>query len=139
MNIDAYLYLLNKKNDILNNIYEYTKSKVFKKSEEEVERIEYYLNNRQHMYDNLYIIQKDIKNLNINNSNNKEVIEIIKKNDELIKKIIKLDEEKKETMEFILNLLKKDIKSVKSMSKVNNSYLGTYQNTVGGSLFDSSR
>lgn len=139
MNIDDYLSLLNEKHQVLTEIYDYTKSKTFKKSEDEIERIEYYLSNRQHMYDKLSIIEKNIKKLNVNNIDNKEVINIINKNDEIINNILKLDEEKKEIMEFILNLLKNNIKSVKSMAKINNSYLGTYENTVGGSLFDSSK
>ena len=68
-----------------------------------------------------------------------EVKSIIKENDGLIKDIIKLDEKNKKIIDSILNLLKVNIKSVKSMSKVNNSYLGTYQNVINGSLFDSSR
>lgn len=139
MNIDDYLSLLNEKHQVLTEIYDYTKSKTFKKSEDEIERIEYYLSNRQNMYDKLSIIEKNIKKLNVNNIDNKEVINIINKNDEIINNILKLDEEKKEIMEFILNLLKNNIKSVKSMAKINNSYLGTYENTVGGSLFDSSK
>ncbi len=139
MNIDDYLSLLNEKHQVLTEIYDYTKSKTFKKSEDEIERIEYYLSNRQNMYDKLSIIEKNIKKLNVNNIDNKEVINIINKNDKIINNILKLDEEKKEIMEFILNLLKNNIKSVKSMAKINNSYLGTYENTVGGSLFDSSK
>ena len=53
MNIDEYINLLKQKQQILNNILEYTKSKTFKKSEDEVERIEYYLKRRQEMFDNL--------------------------------------------------------------------------------------
>lgn len=142
MDINDYISLLSKKNLILNEIFDYTKSKSFKVSEDEIERIEYYLDNREKMYSNLYNIEKEIKSLRknyFNNINNKEVNSIIEKNDLLIKDIIKLDEEKKEVMESIFNLLKKEIKSVKSISKVNNRYLGTYQNVITSNLFDSSR
>ena len=57
----------------------------------------------------------------------------------IINKIIKLDKINKEIIEDISNLLKKEIKSVKELSKFNKSYLGTFENTVEGNLFDSSR
>ena len=142
MNADEYLDLLKQKNTILNEIFEYTKSKTFKKDESEIDRIVYYLNNRRKMYDKLFYIENKINTLkkeNFNNILHKEVDDIIKKNDIIINNIIILDREKKEIMESILKLLKDNIKSVKSMSKVNNSYLGTYENIVAGSLFDSSR
>lgn len=142
MNADEYLDLLKQKNTILNEIFEYTKSKTFKKDESEIDRIVYYLNNREKMYDKLFYIENKINTLkkeNFNNILHKEVDDIIKKNDIIINNIIILDREKKEIMESILKLLKDNIKSVKSMSKVNNSYLGTYENIIGGSLFDSSR
>lgn len=142
MNADEYLDLLKQKNTILNEIFEYTKSKTFKKDESEIDRIVYYLNNRGKMYDKLFYIENKINTLkkeNFNNILHKEVDDIIKKNDIIINNIIILDREKKEIMESILKLLKDNIKSVKSMSKVNNSYLGTYENIVAGSLFDSSR
>ncbi len=142
MNADEYLDLLKQKNTILNEIFEYTKSKTFKKDESEIDRIVYYLNNREKMYDKLFYIENKINTLkkeNFNNILHKEVDDIIKKNDIIINNIIILDREKKEIMESILKLLKDNIKSVKSMSKVNNSYLGTYENIVAGSLFDSSR
>ena len=140
--METYLDLLKQKNTILNEIFEYTKSKTFKKDESEIDRIVYYLNNRGKMYDKLFYIENKINTLkkeNFNNILHKEVDDIIKKNDIIINNIIILDREKKEIMESILKLLKNNIKSVKSMSKVNNSYLGTYENIVGGSLFDSSR
>ncbi len=140
--METYLDLLKQKNTILNEIFEYTKSKTFKKDESEIDRIVYYLNNREKMYDKLFYIENKINTLkkeNFNNILHKEVDDIIKKNDIIINNIIILDREKKEIMESILKLLKDNIKSVKSMSKVNNSYLGTYENIVAGSLFDSSR
>ena len=140
--METYLDLLKQKNTILNEIFEYTKSKTFKKDESEIDRIVYYLNNRGKMYDKLFYIENKINILKkeiFNNILHKEVDDIIKKNDIIINNIIILDREKKEIMESILKLLKNNIKSVKSMSKVNNSYLGTYENIVGGSLFDSSR
>lgn len=140
--METYLDLLKQKNTILNEIFEYTKSKTFKKDESEIDRIVYYLNNRGKMYDKLFYIENKINTLkkeNFNNILHKEVDDIIKKNDIIINNIIILDREKKEIMESILKLLKDNIKSVKSMSKVNNSYLGTYENIVAGSLFDSSR
>ena len=140
--METYLDLLKQKNTILNEIFEYTKSKTFKKDESEIDRIVYYLNNREKMYDKLFYIENKINTLkkeNFNNILHKEVDDIIKKNDIIINNIIILDREKKEIMESILKLLKDNIKSVKSMSKVNNSYLGTYENIIGGSLFDSSR
>ena len=140
--METYLDLLKQKNTILNEIFEYTKSKTFKKDESEIDRIVYYLNNRGKMYDKLFYIENKINTLkkeNFNNILHKEVDDIIKKNDIIINNIIILDREKKEIIESILKLLKDNIKSVKSMSKVNNSYLGTYENIVGGSLFDSSR
>ena len=142
MNADKYLDLLKQKNIILNEIFEYTKSKTFKKDESEIDRIVYYLNNRGKMYDKLFYIENKINTLkkeNFNNILHKEVDDIIKKNDIIINNIIILDREKKAIRESILKLLKDNIKSVKSMSKGNNSYLGTYENIVAGSLFDSSR
>ena len=139
MDIKQYVSLLCEKQKILNDILEYTKSKTFEKSEDEVERIEYYLNNRQKMCDELFIVESKLKNIKMDDTDNMEVKGIIQKNDEIIRDIAKIDQENKETIESILNLLKKNIKSVKSMSKVNNSYLGTYQNTIDGNLFDSYR
>lgn len=139
MDIKEYISLLYEKKQILNDILKYTKSKTFEKSEDEAERIEYYLNNRQKLFDKLIIVDNKLKNVKFNDIDNMEVKSIIKENDGLIKDIIKLDEKNKKIIDSILNLLKVNIKSVKSMSKVNNSYLGTYQNAINGSLFDSSR
>lgn len=139
MDNKQYISLLCEKREILNDILKYTKSKTFEKSEDEAERIEYYLNNRQKLFDKLIILDNKLKNIKFNDIDNMEVKSIIKENDGLIKDIIKLDEKNKKIIDSILNLLKVNIKSVKSMSKVNNSYLGTYQNVINGSLFDSSR
>lgn len=139
MDNKQYISLLCEKREILNDILKYTKSKTFEKSEDEAERIEYYLNNRQKLFDKLIILDNKLKNIKFNDIDNMEVKSIIKENDVLIKDIIKLDEKNKKIIDSILNLLKVNIKSVKSMSKVNNSYLGTYQNVINGSLFDSSR
>lgn len=139
MDNKQYISLLYEKREILNDILKYTKSKTFEKSEDEAERIEYYLNNRQKLFDKLIILDNKLKNIKFNDIDNMEVKSIIKENDGLIKDIIKLDEKNKKIIDSILNLLKVNIKSVKSMSKVNNSYLGTYQNVINGSLFDSSR
>lgn len=139
MDNKQYISLLCEKREILNDILKYTKSKTFEKSEDEAERIEYYLNNRQKLFDKLIIVDNKLKNVKFNDIDNMEVKSIIKENDGLIKDIIKLDEKNKKIIDSILNLLKVNIKSVKSMSKVNNSYLGTYQNVINGSLFDSSR
>lgn len=139
MDNKQYISLLCEKREILNDILKYTKSKTFEKSEDEAERIEYYLNNRQKLFDKLIIVDNKLKNIKFNDIDNMEVKSIIKENDGLIKDIIKLDEKNKKIIDSILNLLKVNIKSVKSMSKVNNSYLGTYQNVINGSLFDSSR
>lgn len=139
---NEYLNLLTKKNSLLKKIFAYTQSKIFKISEEEVERIEYYLTNREKMFDNLYDIDNKIKMLASNNKNyinNDDYNKIIKENNLIIKDIIKLDEEKNLIMESIFKLLKKELNSVKSLSKVNKSYFGIYENTVGGNLFDSSR
>ncbi|MFR4986329.1 MAG: hypothetical protein ACLUCH_02930 [Lachnospirales bacterium] len=139
MDNKQYISLLCEKREILNDILKYTKSKTFEKSEDEAERIEYYLNNRQKLFDKLIIVDNKLKNVKFNDIDNMEVKSIIKENDGLIKDIIKLDEKNKKIIDSILNLLKVNIKSVRSMSKVNNSYLGTYQNVINGSLFDSSR
>ncbi|MBS5793405.1 MAG: hypothetical protein KIC92_01430 [Clostridiales bacterium] len=139
MDNKQYISLLCEKREILNDILKYTKSKTFEKSEDEAERIEYYLNNRQKLFDKLIILDNKLKNIKFNDIDNMEVKSIIKENDVLIEDIIKLDEKNKKIIDSILNLLKVNIKSVKSMSKVNNSYLGTYQNVINGSLFDSSR
>ena len=139
MDNKQYISLLCEKREILNDILKYTKSKTFEKSEDEAERIEYYLNNRQKLFDKLIIVDNKLKNIKFNDIDNMEVKSIIKENDGLIKDIIKLDEKNKKIIDSVLNLLKVNIKSVKSMSKVNNSYLGTYQNAINGSLFDSSR
>ena len=140
--MDIYLDLLKQKNVILTEIFKYTKSKTFKKDESEIDRIVYYLENREEMYDKLFYVENKIKllkNENFNNILHKEVDDIIKKNDIIINSIIILDKEKKEIIESILELLKDNIKSVKSMSKVNNKYLGAYENVIGGNFFDSSR
>lgn len=138
--INEYIFLLREKNNILNNIFEYTKNKVFEKNEDEIERIVYYLDNRQKMYDNLLIIDSKIKeNKEFSNIKNKEIDDIIKKNDMLINNVLELDEKNKLIIESILMLLKKNIRTVKSMSKFNKSYLGTYENVIKGSTFDSSR
>lgn len=141
MDINEYINLLNKKNSILKDLLKYTKGKEFKISEDEVDRIVYYLDNRQKMYDSLNIVQSKInlKKEYFNNIKNKEVENIIKENDSIINEIFKLDKEKIEIMESILSNIKKEIKSIKSSLKVNNSYLGTYQNVIGSSFFDSSR
>lgn len=139
MDNKQYISLLCEKREILNDILKYTKSKTFEKSEDEAERIEYYLNNRQKLFDKLIILDNKLKNIKFNDIDNMEVKSIIKENDVLIEDIIKLDEKNKKIIDSILNLLKVNIKSVRSMSKVNNSYLGTYQNVINGSLFDSSR
>lgn len=137
--VGEYILLLNEKQKLLNEIFYYTKSKNFKKSEDEADRIEYYLEERQVMYDKLLYVENKIKSMNINNINNKEVDNIIKKNDEIIKDILRLDEEKKEVISAILSILKKEIRNTKNISKANNGYLGTYQDTISGNLFDSSR
>ncbi|WP_250278532.1 hypothetical protein [[Clostridium] colinum] len=141
MNIDIYIELLKQKQEVLNNIYKYTQGKLFEVSEDEVDRIIYYLDNRQKMFDKLNSIQDDINKIKLqfNNINNMEVNNIIKTNDLIIKEITKLDKEKNKIMESIFNLLKKEIKNLKNISKVNNSYLGIYENTIKGNLFDSSR
>ena len=68
--METYLDLLKQKNTILNEIFEYTKSKTFKKDESEIDRIVYYLNNRGKMYDKLFYIENKINTLKKENFNN---------------------------------------------------------------------
>lgn len=145
MTENEYLKLLIKKNSILKDIFNYTKSKEFKVSEDEVDEIYCYIEDRDKLFSKLYDIEDKIKifiqneDIKDNNIEDKEIESIINENNLIINKIIKLDKINKEIIEAISNLLKKEIKSVKELSKFNKSYLGTFENTVEGNLFDSSR
>ncbi len=145
MTENKYLELLTEKNVILKDIFNYTKSRDFKVSEDEVDKIYCYIKDRDKLFSKLYDIEDKIKifiqNEDIKDSNieDKEIENIINENNLIINEIVKLDKINKEIIEAISNLLKKEIKSVKELSKFNKSYLGTFENTVEGNLFDSSR
>lgn len=145
MTENKYLELLTEKNVILKDIFNYTKSKYFKVSEDEVDKIYCYIEDRDKLFSKLYDIEDKIKifiqNKDIENNNieDKDIESIINENNLIINEIVKLDKTNKEIIEAISNLLKKEIKSVKELSKFNKSYLGTFENTVEGNLFDSSR
>lgn len=137
---DEYLKLLKQKNETLKEIYDYTKSKEFKVSEEQVERVVYYLNNREKMFNKLTDIQQKIETLHIGlEKSTDEHKSLISKNDDIIKKILELDKEKEKVINNLYKFLKENIKSIKSTNKVNSGYLGVYSDVEPSNFFDSSR
>ncbi len=137
---DEYLKLLKQKNETLKEIYDYTKSKEFKVSEEQVERVVYYLNNREKMFNKLTDIQQKIETLHIGlEKSTDEHKSLISKNDDIIKKILELDKEKEKVINNLYKFLKENIKSIKSTNKVNSGYLGVYSDVESSNFFDSSR
>ncbi|WP_317367063.1 hypothetical protein [uncultured Tyzzerella sp.] len=135
-----YLKLLIEKNSILKDILNYTKNKEFKISEDEVDKIYTYIEDRDKLFNKLYNIENKIKDFIQNyNIENNDIKNIIDENNFIINEVIKFDKINKEIIDAISNLLKRKIKSVNELSKFNKSYLGTYENTVEGNLFDSSR
>lgn len=138
-NNSLYIQKLKEKNHLLIEICNYTVSKNFQITEDEMQHIHNYLLKREEQISLLSNIQKDIEKLNINKEqkNNPEIINIIAQNDELIKKIVKCDKINFQKFSRINDLIKDNIKSVKNIGKANKSYYGMYNSELLGSSFDS--
>ena len=138
-NNSLYIKKLKEKNDILTEICNYTASKDFQITEDEMQHIHNYLLKREEQISILTNIQQDIRKLNIpkDQKNNPEIINIVAKNDELIKKIVKCDKINFQKFSLINDLIKDNIKSIKNIGKANKSYYGMYDSQLLGSSFDS--
>ena len=140
-NLNLYIKHLKNKNDILNEIFQYVYSKDFKISEDEIQHIENYFNKREKLYNELKIIENNLKNMKMSDSekNDKNVIKIVNENDKLIKAILDIDQKTKIKLDNILSVLKGNIKSIKSVEKASKNYFGVYNSFSGGNYFDSQR
>lgn len=138
-NNSLYIQKLKEKNNLLTQICDYTASKNFQITEDEMQHIHNYLLKREEQIFLLSKIQEDIQKLNITKEqkNNPEIINIVAENDELIKKIIKCDKINFEKFSRINDLIKDNIKSIKNIGKANKSYYGMYDSQLLGSSFDS--
>lgn len=138
-NNSLYIQKLKEKNNILTEICNYTTSKNFQITEDEMQHIHNYLLKREEQIFILSNIQKDIEKLNIckEQKHNTEIINIIAKNDELIQKIIKCDKINFQKFSRINDLIKDNIKSIKNIGKANKSYYSMYDSQLLGSSFDS--
>lgn len=139
--LNLYIKHLKNKNDILNEIFQYVYSKDFKISEDEIQHIENYFNKREKLYNELKIIENNLKNMKMSDSekNDKNVIKIVNENDKLIKAILDIDQKTKIKLDNILSVLKGNIKSIKSVEKASKNYFGVYNSFSGGNYFDSQR
>lgn len=139
--LNLYIKHLKNKNDILNEIFQYVSSKDFKISEDEIQHIENYFNKREKLYNELKIIENNLKNMKMSDleKNDKNVIKIVNENDKLIKAILDIDQKTKIKLDNILSGLKGNIKSIKSVEKASKNYFGVYNSFSGGNYFDSQR
>lgn len=139
--LNLYIKHLKNKNDILNEIFQYVYSKDFKISEDEIQHIENYFNKREKLYNELKIIENNLKNMKMSDSekNDKNVIKIVNENDKLIKAILDIDQKTKIKLDNILSVLKGNIKSIKRVEKASKNYFGVYNSFSGGNYFDSQR
>lgn len=139
--LNLYIKHLKNKNDILNEIFQYVSSKDFKVSEDEIQHIENYFNKREKLYNELKIIENNLKNMKMSDleKNDKNVIKIVNENDKLIKAILDIDKKTKIKLDNILSILKGNIKSIKSVEKASKNYFGVYNSFSGGNYFDSQR
>lgn len=139
--LNLYIDKLKIKNNKLNEIFKYVSSKNFKISEDEVQHIENYLNKREKLYNELMILEKELKSMRMSDEQKSDhnVILIVNKNDELIKSILQHDEKNKKKLEQISNILRGNIKSIKNTGKASNRYFGIYNAYSEGNYFDSKR
>lgn len=137
-----YSEYLNKQGEKLSEILEYSKSKNFQKTEQEVEHIRLYLRKRERLFSELNEITKSIKQIesseNLTNTP-KEIQDIISKNKQIITQIINIDNVNKKIFEEIYSIVKESIKSTKETAKISIKYSGVYDSSFMGTNFDSSR
>lgn len=143
-NLGLYVEKLNLKNIKLTEIFGYVSTKDFSVDEDEIQHIENYLNKRDNLYKSLLELDRQIKQIHISEEekSTEEYISskiIEQKNDELIKSILDLDEKHKIILQKIMNIVKKNIKSIKNLEKANENYFNVYVNSLGGNYFDSKR
>lgn len=137
--VSIYLNFLNKKNELLQGLLTYVSSKNFKISESEVEHIYNYLTKRDDILESLNLIDKDIRDLHLTDKekNNSNVLNLVQKNDILIKNILEEDKKNSKKFKEISSLIKNNIKNIKNVDKANRGYNSIYNTQLFGGNFDS--
>lgn len=135
--------LLNKRKKLFYDMLEYTKSKVFKNSEDDVERFEPYLDKRQKMFDEIKaldfkinVIKKELAASSVQHNRDVEKVEAETK--DIIRLIIAEDKKNKAIMTELMEHIRQNLKNTKDIQKVNDGYNSVYSAFDNvGSYFDS--
>lgn len=139
-NLQGYIDELNKKNNLLIEIFNYIKNKDFKTTQDEVEYIENYILKRKKLFIKLEDFDYNLKVAYINYKfKNNQIAEIIEKNDDIIKKIIKEDEKQTKILQDIMTIIKSEIKKIRQVGQMNNNYNSIYNIYSSGNYFDNKR
>jgi hypothetical protein len=127
--------LLNDKHKKLEQFLEFMSHISFEESEEEVDKITKYIEDKQRYIDDLLKIEDKIKDCPGYSRSNKDVSLLIDSNNVLINDIIALDKKNLRVMNNIHEELKKNLKSTKVKKRFNTIY-NNFTFASSGSRFD---
>ncbi|MFI3230569.1 MAG: hypothetical protein R3Y29_03330 [bacterium] len=145
--LEVYKSKLQDKNQKLNIILEYTSSKDFKITTDEMQHIKNYSNKKTKLCKQIVAIDKELKAL----ESLEEIQEledqieldqislIINKNNAIIGKIIQVDDKNSAKMQQINDIIKANMKQLKASTKVTKTYNSTYDTFYGGNCFNKTK
>lgn len=135
-----YLNLTKEKKDAVKKLLDYSKSKQFKPEIEYVEEFQQYFIKRDTFFEEIENLDKKLKKINIDNCDKKnslykEAERIEEETKKLILQVIELDKDNRQVMDCIMDLLKGNLKEVRTQKKVTKGY--SLYVDYSGSKFDS--
>lgn len=121
------LSFMTKKKDCLATILKMTEERKFRPVEEDVERFENFFHKRELLFENCKVLDKKIKEFIILDEDKKsffyrEVEKTENETQEIIKRIISIDEKNRKIMNALLKLIKDNLRNMKMTKQVKQSY-----------------
>ncbi len=143
----VYKSKLHDKNEKLNIILEYTSSKDFKITTDEMQHIKNYSNKKTRLCKQLVELDKELKALEEleeiqeleDESELDQISDIINKNNAIIGKIIQADDKNSAKIQQINDIIKANMKQLKASTKITKTYNSAYDTFYGGNCFNKTK
>ncbi len=143
----VYKSKLQDKNEKLNIILEYTSSKDFKVTTDEMQHIKNYSNKKTRLCKQIVELDKELKSLEEleeikeleNEKELNQISDIINKNNIIIGKIIQFDDKNNAKIQKINDIIKSNMKQLKASSKATKTYNSAYDTFYGGNCFNKTK
>lgn len=138
--LELYKSKLQDKNEKLKVILEYTSSKDFKITTDEMQHLENYSIKKTKLCKQIVELDNDLKDLEFDGLTDLEDIsKIINQNNSIIKQIIQVDKVNNKKFDQINDIIKANMKQLKASAKLTKTYNSVYDNFYGGNCFNKTK